>query len=264
MSPAVDKRIAELELRLSPRDRQIIMHVARFRLMSGSQLLTVFFSQDQARLCRRCLARLVDLGALERLTRRIGGVRAGSSGHVYRLAPHGQRLVARWRGATGQRAQRAAEPGDRFVRHTLAIADLFVRLRSLNGQLVRFDSEPECWREFDAGITGKATLKPDAYLVCTDQAWEYRWFVEVDLATEGTATLQRKCQAYVDYWRTGGKQADGGVFPRALWLTISDRQAQRLESIIEQFDRNEQRLFRVAMLGSEASVVTTEVGENHA
>ncbi len=51
-----------------------------------------------ARIARRVLARLTELGVLARLERRIGGLRAGSSGYVYYLGPAGQRLVAYWQG----------------------------------------------------------------------------------------------------------------------------------------------------------------------
>lgn len=262
MSPAVGKRIDALESRLSDRDRQILDLVHRFRLLSGFHIHSVMFESHQARLTRRVLGRLVMLGALETLDRRIGGVRAGSTGLVYRLAPDGRRLVERWHGDSAGRVQRSSEPGARFVGHTLAVADIFVRLhaatRSQPFELIQFATEPACWRAFSSPLGEPRSLKPDAHMTCEAGNWEYRWFVEVDLATEGVSTLRRKFQAYVDYWQSGVEQAEAKVFPRVLWLTVGEQRVGRLRQVIDELPTAARELFQVAELGREVALMIEE------
>ena len=44
------------------------------------------------------------------------------------------------------------EPGLAFVRHTLAVTELYVRLREAERagtlELLEFEPEPECWRSY--------------------------------------------------------------------------------------------------------------------
>src|ERR1700730_16785722 len=90
-------RLAELETRLSDRDRDVLARVASLRFVSGAQLTPLCFgdlgdASAGARASRRALLRLPRLGVLARLPRVIGGVRAGSAGFVYRLGLVGHRL----------------------------------------------------------------------------------------------------------------------------------------------------------------------------
>lgn len=63
---------------------------------------------------------------IARLGRRIGGVRAGSSGITWQLASTGERLLRRLHGETKRR--RYVEPSAAFVKHTLAVAELAIQL----------------------------------------------------------------------------------------------------------------------------------------
>ena len=117
--------LLRLDERLSARDRPIIRLLSNLVLMSGAQLRRVFFkdenvSRSSGQLARRTLLRLTRHGLLLRLERRIGGVRGGSEGFTYRLAPAGQRLVAMWSGSELARGRRAPEPGERFLAQGLA------------------------------------------------------------------------------------------------------------------------------------------------
>lgn len=71
------------EVELSVRDRAVITTVDNLRLVTGGQLQRLFFADasagsTNARVARRCLQRLTDLGLLVRPARRVGGLRAGS------------------------------------------------------------------------------------------------------------------------------------------------------------------------------------------
>jgi hypothetical protein len=79
----------------------------------------------------------------------VGGRRAGSRGFIYTLGPSGVRLLAR---QEGRRVRRLSAPGDRYVRHTLAVSGLYVELvaagRAGHADLLSFDFEPGCWAQF--------------------------------------------------------------------------------------------------------------------
>lgn len=222
---------------LSVRDRQVVELVARFRVVSGKQVERLFFAmgadpESNARLARRLLARLVERRVLLRLERRIGGVRAGSAGTVYRLGTVGDRLVRFWRGEGG-RGRAAREPGRLFVRHGLAITETYVRLREAEREqkleLLAFDPEPGSWRLFE-GTGGRQVLKPDAHARIGLDKCEDHYFVEIDCGTEGRGALAAKCRTYVAYFRSGIEQAEQGVFPRVVWITTSE---QRVSLIVD-------------------------------
>ncbi len=225
---------------LSERDRAVTETVARLRLVSGQQLGRLLFSEGEnpatrARLARRSLARLTDLRVVTRLERRVGGVRAGSAGHVYALDVAGQRLVAYWQGEGIARSRSAFEPGTPFVRHTLALAEHYVRLveaeREGAVELLSFSAEPECWRRF-TGLGGAAlTLKPDAFVSLGVGEFEERSFLEIDCGTEGRSALLRQCRGYLDYFRSGAEQAASGVFPRVVWITTTERRVGLLTEV---------------------------------
>jgi hypothetical protein len=82
-------RLAELAAGLTPQERILLGHVATMRLASVAQLQRLHGVAGAAavRRFRRLLARLTEKRLLGRLERRIGGVRAGSAGFVYRLDP---------------------------------------------------------------------------------------------------------------------------------------------------------------------------------
>jgi hypothetical protein len=228
--------IARLRGQLSERDLAVLRLVATLRLMSARQIQAVHFPNSQherelaaTRARQRVVTRLTRDRLLVALTRRIGGVRAGSAGLVLALGPLGPRVLR----LSGRR--RAYEPTERFVDHTLAVSQLIVDVivGSRSGQLDPLDwqSEPDCWRNFDS-LSGQQSVRPDAFLSLGVGAYELRWFIEVDRATESLPTILRKCRLYADYYQSGVEQAKGGVFPRVCWTTPDDSRAERLRDAI--------------------------------
>jgi hypothetical protein len=203
--------------------------------MSGDQLGRLFFSspspQTQGRLARRGLARLTQLDVLETLTRRVGGASGGSAGTVFALGRAGQYLRQSEQGAR-RRVRRAHTPGQRYLAHALAVAELYVRLveaeRSGAIELATFAPEPECWRPYLGAYGAKLVLKPDAYVKLAAGDYDYSWFIERDMATEAQTTIAGKARRYYDYYRGGSEQADGRVFPRTAWIVPDAGHAERL------------------------------------
>lgn len=220
--------LVSLREQLSERDLGVVGSVDQFRLLSARQIEALHFSASAsaltaARSCRRVLERLTRDRLLVRLSRRIGGVRAGSASFIYALGPAGHRILhddttRRWR-----------EPSETFVVHTLAVAQLIVDLtvvaRAGVTDLVGYETEPSCWRTFSNGLSGPATLKPDLFVTTADSTSELCWFVEIDLGTESSGAIRRKCQTYHDYWASGHEQHRHSVFPKVLWIADTERRA---------------------------------------
>lgn len=240
----------ELRQRMSDRDRLILERVGALRLLCARQIQALLFADDQhaspataSRCCRRALERLTRYRLLARLDRRVGGVRSGSASFVYTLATLGQRVL----GDDGPR-RRLAEPSERFVDHTLAIADLFVQLTvhaSATGwEMLDWQSEPDCWRNVIT-LGGAIMLRPDFYVVLDVDGYELRWFVEIDRATEYLPAITRKCRLYHSYYKGGHEQRLHKVFPRVLWVAPNERRAERIRATINADRRLTSDLFRV-------------------
>ena len=178
----------------------------------------------------------------------LAGRRAGSSGYVYALDVAGQRLAGLMTGGQVRRPWRLGRP---FLAHSLAVTDVYVRLvlaeRAGSLGLARFDGEPASWRRFFGPGGGRVVLKPDAHAVVLAGGYEDHWFLELDLGTEHTPTLARKCNIYRSYRRSGTEQAKHGVFPRVLWLVPDERRADVLRSVIRRQPQDAAEMFDVAL-----------------
>jgi hypothetical protein len=254
MSRVSSRALLLLAESLPDRERQIVEAVARLRLTSGSQLERLYFTEtvkpaSRGRSSRRVLASMCERHLLFRLDRRVGGVRAGSAGTVYGLGPIGKRLIAYWQGEGLPRVRAVHQPGPLFVRHTLAVAEQYVRLveadRAGACELLAFDSEPTCWRSYTSAHGGLVTLKPDAYLRLGLGEFEQRSFIEVDCGSEGRGALSAKCRYYLAYYQSGQEQAAAGVFPRVVWITTTQARVRLLVEVCSSLPAEYWQLFCV-------------------
>lgn len=238
---------------LSERDIEILRLVHRFRLMTASQIqrmvVTTGSRATQARRTRSVLQRLTECRYLIRLDRQIGGIHAGSHGTVYRISGRGVGVLARTDGIDRKRV--GTEPGQRFVNHVLAVTELAAAIEERAEadsqlQVVSFQPEPLCWRQYPAGHGGRVTLRPDAFVHTRDDEFDYAYFVEIDLATESLPTIARHCQAYIAYWKTGIEQQRLGVFPKVLWVVPHARRHAQIEKVLRRLPAEHQELFAVA------------------
>lgn len=239
-----------LRQRLNERDREILEYVSALRLLGARQVQALLFPDERhatartaARCCRRVLERLTQEGLLARLERRVGGVRSGSASFIYSLTSLGQRVLD-----VDEPRRRLSEPSAFFVDHTLAVADVLVRLvvaaREGAFGLSEWQPEPTCWRNV-ATIGGGLVLRPDLFVVLAVGDYELRWFLEVDRGSEHVPTLIRKCRLYNTYYKNGVEQREHGVFPRVLWITVNERRAERLRESISADRRLTPEIFRV-------------------
>jgi Replication-relaxation len=213
---------AQVAPQLVERDLAVLKYVSDLRFVSGLQLTRLCFTDSadpstNARSARRALLRLTRMGALERLPRSVGGVRAGSAGFVYRLGIGGQRLAIDRGWQPERRVRRARVPGTLFVRHALLVAELHTRLiagdRQRRFELLELSCEPSCWRKLDGLATQPAVLKPDSYVRLGLGDYEDSYFLEVDRGTEGSRAIECQLNRYLAYHRSGREQAERSVFP---------------------------------------------------
>lgn len=216
---------------LSDRDWQVLKSVAAHRFLTVDQIRRFHFADlspaSSSRLAQKALQRLRRDRLLGTLDRRIGGVGFGSSSLVHYIDVVGHRLLQRDEPTIRRHVK---EPTEVFLRHTLAIADTRLRLieadRRNELELVVCELEPTCWRSY-LGLGGtKVWVKPDLYIETTTQRGSDEvdsFFIEVDLGTESTPRLIKKCHTYRAYERTGLEQRDPETddseheFPGVIW-----------------------------------------------
>lgn len=253
----------DISSRLSERDWQILSTVRAFRFLTTRQLARQHFGLSDPhavipRSANSSLQRLRDLGLLVNLERRIGGVRAGSGGHVWQITDLASRLLIDHLGEeTGPRL-RPSEPSTTFLDHTLAIAEVVITLQSTcrdGVEIKRLQLEPGCWRTYLGAAGETRTLKPD--LASTSQTGGYTdfYFWEVDRATEAPNRVIRKCLQYQQYRNTGAEQRAHDLFPAVVWVVPNNRRRDQLVRRLAAEPEIDQRLFTVIELDQIASLV---------
>jgi hypothetical protein len=259
------RQAEQLQTKLTTRDHAVLTSLQDHHYLTTTQLQRFHFDDHQTmsaagRICRRALTRLAELGVIEHLDRRVGGVRAGSASYVWRLGRIGEALL---RLSQPQRPRsRHKEPSLHHLEHCLAIADSHLALLDLARQNVvesaTVVTEPSCWRRYLAPSGAMATLKPDLYAMTTSGEFEDHWFIEVDRGTESLPTLLSKCAQYEDYRRTADAQHDNGVFPLVLWLMPSVQHAEWLGQAIARTKNLDSGLYRIGTL-AELERILSEV-----
>lgn len=246
------RQLLEIDSRLGERDRQLLAAVQQYRyLMTGQiqRLLFIDAANPSAglRAASRNLKKLSELGLISRLSRRIGGVRAGSGSFIWYITHAGERLF-RLHDNRAFPVRRHCEPSPYFLAHTLAVAEITIKFteicREHEPQITALQLEPECWRAYSsAGVS--LSLKPDLYAATTTEEYEDRYFIEVDLDTESPAKIIEKCQKYHAYYRSGLEQEESEMFPLTVWIVPSDSRKEKLiRHLKEAFDK-QAKLFAV-------------------
>lgn len=265
MSRVSPAKLAQIERRLSTQDRLVIDALDRLRVATTDQLYRLLVTSEPVTLRRTQakLAKLRSLGVLARLERNVGGVRAGSTGQVYSLDTAGQRLAVSGCGpAGGRRRRRPWTPGLPFLRHQLAVSELFVRLREAERDdrlaVLGFDSEPLCWRSF-AGIGGaRSILKPDAFLRIGIGEYQDTFFIEVDQDTQSLPAIKRKLVVYRRFYATGREQERYGAFPQVLFLVPTESRRAALADLIGRQPEEIRRFTAVALTADTPDLFTAE------
>ena len=144
----------------------------------------------------------------------------------------------------------------------MSITELAVRLHSAHHRgdldLIEVEAEPSCWRGYLGPLGARLMLKPDLFVRVGVGAYEDRWMIEVDLATESSATIVSKSERYVDYYRSGTEQSEHGVFPRVLWAAPDARRTRQLEDALRRLSSEARKLFSVCLLHEAVAELAAE------
>ncbi len=240
-------RVEALRGQLHGQQRAVLADVGRLGVVTGRQVQRLHYGDSAAgaRLARKHLGQMVRWHVLTRMDRTIGGQRAGSSGLVYALGPAGQRLLRpdRWR------SRPAWTPRPSYLRHALAVSELYVCLRemerSTSMELLAYDSEPKCWRPYFGPGGARSILKPDALAVVGLGEYEDRYFIEADCSTEHRPHIIAKAKTYVRYCQSGREQAETGIFPYVLWVAPEEHRAVFLVDVLASLPPEHWQIFMV-------------------
>jgi hypothetical protein len=261
-TPAHPAYVVWVDQRLSDRDRAILATLARVRLATGGQLERLHFHDlsitARAPVRRRVLARLAAWKVLAALPRRVGGVRAGSTGLIFTLDTTGHHLTAPH---DQSRATRRPRPvGEAFTTHTLAITELYVRIVELSHAghvlLEEFCSESAAWVPNGRG----GWLKPDAYLILSNGAVDDHWWVEVDRATEHLPAIRRKASMYLDYLHRGPRDPRD-VMPCVLFTVPNQKRRDDITKMIASLPEPAPALFHITHQDDAAEFLITKLRE---
>ncbi len=243
---------------LADRDLKIVETVSTHRFLTTRQICRFHFKDKPTktaalRSANRVLSKLRDLRMLVSLERRIGGVRAGSGSFVWGIGPVGARLLNQANQVDELPVRhRAHEPSLTFLKHTLAVAEVSLRLaeatRAGRFTLIGIQHEPACWRAYNGSGGGTLRIKPDLAVVSASDDFEDHWFIEVDLATEPPSRVIRTCLSYQDYQRSGAEQRRLGLFPAVVWIVPTAHRKETIESRLKDDRAIDVRLFRVIAL----------------
>jgi hypothetical protein len=256
---------AELErLRdeVTERDLAVLRSLELLHLATGQMLLRLHWpsaSDADARAARRTLKRLVDWRLVARLERRLGGLGRGSDSYTYALDVAGQRLLH-----LGGTPRRPHLPGQPMWRHVLLVSEVYTRLvegtRGTERSLTVWQSEPSSWRRYGGAYNEPLVLKPDAFAQIEGGGYADVSFVEADTGSQSTSVIRAKAEAYRRYSSTGIEQAaQGGVFPRVVFVTTTDARRQRLVDVLGTQPAEAWRLFRVGTVDETAALLDPEV-----
>ena len=243
-------RLRCVEGQLRPRQWAILRDVDRLGIVSGKQLRGLHYEDSSSgrRMARLDLADLTDWQVITRVGRTIGGQRSGSGTHSYALGLAGQRLVRP--GLPRYRPPWSPRPN--HLRHGLAVSQLYADLRQAERSgligLARFDAEPACWRRYFGPGGGRLWLKPDALVVLRAGAYEDRYWLEWDNATEQLPRIAEKARGYLRYFQTGAEEAVSGVFPQALWIVPDRRRHDQLVATLARLPAEHWPLFAVVTI----------------
>ncbi|MFV0434104.1 MAG: replication-relaxation family protein [Leucobacter sp.] len=170
MTARIPRHLEHTSARLSERDWAILASLKECRYLTTKQLARQFFGMEKTatatpRQANHAFARLRSLGLTSNLLRRIGGVRAGSAGHVWALTDTGSRLLAWHEGHPADPRIREYEPSPAFLDHTLAVAEVVLDLTeaaaAVHASIERVQFEPAAWRKYLSRSGVAVFLKPD-------------------------------------------------------------------------------------------------------
>ena len=244
---------------IHPMQARLLALVAAHRFATTTQLARLtapeYASPASAlRQTQRHLASLAQQRLLTSLERRVGGWQGGSAVTVWAATTRGHRRMAAENGEDVEvpRRQRPREVSTTFLDHLLAITEVRTSIEEAVRQQADTEAavalEPDCWRTALSPSSQVQVLRPDLAVTITSPAYEDRYLIEVDRATENPGRVIATCWRYQEHQTTSAQASDGDVFPLVVWLVPTDRRRHRLERAIAHSTGLLGDLFRVIRL----------------
>lgn len=244
---------------IHPMQARLLALVAAHRFATTTQLARLTApeyasSASALRQTQRHLASLAQQRLLTSLERRVGGWQGGSAVTVWAATTRGHRRVAVENGEDEEvsRRQRPREVSTTFLDHLLAITEVHTSIEEAVRQEADTEAavalEPDCWRTALSPSGQVQVLRPDLAVTITSPAYEDRYLIEVDRATENPGRVIATCWRYQEHQAATSQVSDGGVFPLVVWLVPTDRRRHCLERAIAHSTGLLRDLFRVIRL----------------
>ena len=240
---------------IHPMQARLLALVAAHRFATTTQLARLTApeyasSASALRQTQRHLASLAQQRLLTSLERRVGGWQGGSAVTIWAATTRGHRRVAADEGEEEvPRRQRPREVSTTFLDHLLAITEVRTGIEEAVRQETDTEAavalEPDCWRTALSPSGQVQVLRPDLAVTITSPAYEDRYLMEVDRATENPGRVIATCWRYQEHQ---AQASDGDVFPLVVWLVPTDRRRHRLERAIAHSTGLLRDLFRVIRL----------------
>ena len=226
-------------MRLTARDRQVLLAVGAYRVLRRDQIQQLFFPSRNT--ANERLKRLYQHGFLERHWLPVAWGQ-GTGQALYTLTTAGQRLIGRQGGIVPEHLPRRTlrRGSDLFLAHALDVNQVRIAV-TLAVQHLGYTVEQ--WLTEDAlkgrrRTTPEGTLgppergvMPDAYFVLRLGDRRASFFLEVDRGTETRRRWRHKVHAYRTYVQSGAYTREFGT--RSLRVLVVTHGAQRLANLKE-------------------------------
>jgi hypothetical protein len=220
---------------LSPRENEVVRHLAEHRYVSRKQSEEFLFGGSTVTpgsrrvIAWRVLGRLQKRGLVA--TALLAGEPEGTATRAYFLTSSGRRLVGALEPDFPER--RPVHRGTFLIAHALMVGNIALAFRrSARAEPDRCLELWECdWRT--AALLGSGSVAPDARLVYRIARREIHAFIEADRGTEGSRFFEGKVARYLDLYRSGTWRDHLPVWPLVLTVTPSERRAVELRRATE-------------------------------
>ena len=211
--------------RLSPVDHELLAHLLAHRVLTTPQLITLVDRPERS--VDHRLSRLRATGVVDRIRPYAA---SGSAPFFWWLTRKGAHLVEGTSPAPGK-----AAPNPLFLRHTSAIAGLYVALGdigpSIGLECLSWQRDETAWEEWSINFAGQKHLRPDAYVEVAMEVDGERGragaFIEVDFATMDQKRLRAKVARHRDYVSDRAWWNRHPGCPPLLLLTTSEARVTR-------------------------------------
>jgi len=227
---------------LQTRDREIIVVVYSFRIMTREQIQSLFGLNST----RRANSRLRKLFDHRYLSRMFLPTTKGSPKALYFLGPEGVTMAAQELGIDPLEVKRKVKQISRlkelFLNHRLQIIDARIAFSGAvqNQPEMRMQTwimEDELQQEYrvmERGNNRARRLRPDGYFRIWHQEKLNSFFLELDRSTMSHARFKKKVETYLEFSRLGYYEARFGMkYFRVLVITLTPARLFNLKKVVE-------------------------------